>query len=267
MGNGFDLSVETIAGMCLVWVPIAIWCIMMINWMIVGEIETLAGLVGLGFGVTLGVLSVNPPDPGLRPLFFAAAVITLILTPITRLTMDRMALASFDIEAIERAYEMLRSKPDNYAAKLRLAKALYNKGLILHAVAICEEALRPASDVTFSEEKYMLKRWKGQIGMVQNPTRDIRCINCNELNEPGHILCKKCGHAFLLSYAKGQFIKPSIAKRLVACWMFAMMAILGIPLSLTAFAPLVAIGVIIFLFVVGTYFLIRAFRDDKAVTV
>lgn len=267
MGNGFDLSIETIGGMCLIWVPIAIWSVMMINWMIVGEIDALAGLFGLAFGATLGVLSVNPPDPGLRPLFLAAAILTLIVTPITRLSMDRMALASIDIEAIERAYEMLRQKPDNYAAKMRLAKALYNKGIIAHAVAICEEALRPASDITFSEEKYMLKRWKGQLSMVPNTTKDIRCINCNELNEPGNVFCKKCRHAFLLSYAKGQFMKPSIAKRLVACWMFAMMAIVGIPLSLTAFDPVTAIVVIFVLFAAGTYFLVRAFRDDKAVTV
>lgn len=262
---GPQFSVEAIGTTCLVWIPVTIWVVMLVNWMIVGEIDSMMGLFGICFGLTLGLLSVSPPAPGLGPLFFAAAVVTLLATPIARMTIDRVALASIDVEAIERSYEMLRMRPDNYSAKLRLAKALYNKGLILHAVAIGEEALKVASDVAFSEEKYMLRRWKNQIPQAVKPTKDIRCINCGTMNEPGLILCKKCGHAHLLSYTKGQFVKPSIAKRLVACWMVAMMAIIGIPLSVSTMPPVAAVGVIVVLFAFGTYFLVRAFRDDKAV--
>ncbi len=264
MGPSF--SIEVIGTTCLVWIPVAIWVVMLVNWMIVGEIDGLMGVIGIGFMITLALMAVSPPAPGMGPFFLGAAILTLIATPITRFSMDRRALNSIDIETIERAYEMLRQRPDNYAAKLRLARALYNKGLIAHAVAIGEAALQPAPDIAFSEEKYMLKRWKGQLTMVQNPTTNIRCINCGEFNEPGQIMCKKCGHAFLLSYAKGQFMKPSIARKLVACWLFAMMAMIGIPLSVTTLSPAGAIATILLLFACGTYFVVRAFRDDKAVT-
>ena len=251
---------------CLAWVPVTIWIVCLVNWMVTLEIDWPSGVLGIVVGILLGWFSLNPPAPALAPVFATAALATLVLTPLARYLMDRSQMIGIDIDVIERAYQVLGEKPTNFGGKIKLAKALHDRGVFLHAIALAEDALGKTPENMFLEERRLLNQWKA-APIPSNTPNEIRCVECGTMNKPGQVFCSRCGSRYLLDYAKGNVAKRSVAKKMTASWLAGMLAVVGIPTSLTAFPPLVAVFVISVLAVLGIVVLLRAFNDGPQVEI
>ncbi len=256
------MNPESFASGCLVWVPVAVMVISLVNWMIMSDIDVGSGLIGITVSLLIGFFAINPPDPLLPPLFFIAAVAMLVLAPVTRIAVNRSALSALEVEAIGRAYELLAAKPDNFGAKLRLARSLYNKGIRAHALAIADEALADVPERMFPEEHRMLNQWKESEAGHDAQVR-IRCFECGIPNYPGTVFCTKCGAPYLLDFAQGRWVKSSTVRRVIAGWLAAMLALVGIPTAAVSLPPVVSIVVILVLVAAGLFMLTSGFRETS----
>lgn len=247
----------------LVWIPVGIWILSLAHWMITSEIDTISGMLGICLACAVGFLAVNPPHPALAPIFLLVAVVTVAVAPVARAAMNRAALQSIEVEAIERAYELLSTKPDNFGAKIRLARALWTKGIRSHAVAIADGALKSAPESLFNEELRQLAQWKQAQARDPGITR-IRCVDCGIPNEPGGMFCTRCGAPFLLDYAQGKWMKSGVLKRVTAGWIAAVAALVAIPSVAVALPPVVSLIVVPLLVFVGAWMLYAAFREPSS---
>src|SRR5688572_13082508 len=104
----------------LIWVPVAIMIMTLINGMIMGEIDGIVGIFGLTAALGLGVIGMKPPHPSMTPVILAVAIGTLILAPVLRSAWTKRELTVMRIEAVESAYEALAQKSSNMGAQLKL---------------------------------------------------------------------------------------------------------------------------------------------------
>jgi hypothetical protein len=247
---------------CCIWIPLAVWILSLVGWMVTADIDILTGVLGIWIAIGLGYVAMKPPVPALSPLSFIAVLITLVMYPWARSALNRRELKSIDVEALEKAYEQLAMKPDNTLARFKVAKHAYILGMPGHALKIAEEALAYIPERHFQDEHRLLKRWRAQ---VQQPEffRAIQCVECNAMNPPGRIHCTQCGAPFLLDRARGKVLGKGQGRKIVAAW-FAMVAVLaGIPAA-TALPPMLTIVTIVALLVAACCVVFLAFRDSVA---
>lgn len=223
-----------------VWIPIAVWIISLIHWMIQGEVDGLLGFIGIVIGVGLGVLTVNPPNPDLAPVVFLAIVATMAFFVPLRNAMNSRALVALDMSLIERAYLQLEHKPNDFGARMRIAKMIYQRGLFGHAITIAEEALKHMPEEFFLEEHKMVQRWKGSE-YAPSQFRALPCVECGMGNPPGSFHCSRCGSRFLLDQAKGKWVGRTMARKLMAGWATLMAVFVLIPLAATSLPPVSAV--------------------------
>ena len=98
--------------------------------------------VGCAVALALGYLTMNPPRPEFSPWIALATAAPVVSYPFVSNGMRKRALVQIDVEDVERAYDALGPQPKNPALKFRLAKALYNRGIVDAALAIAEPALK-----------------------------------------------------------------------------------------------------------------------------
>lgn len=246
---------------CFIWAPLAVWIVSLVHWMVMGEIDAISGVFGIFVAFGMGYLGLNPPFPDLPMILFVASLATVALAPMTRVAMNRSALSALDVEAIGRAYELLASKPDNFGAKFRLARSLYNKGIVGHAIAIADSALKNVPERMFPEEFRMLQQWKAHAGKLDAQER-IRCFECGVPNYPGAVFCSRCGAPYLLDYAQGRWMKSTMVKRVLVTWIFAMLCVIGIPTAAVIMPLFLSIPTILLLMALGIILLVSGFKES-----
>src|SRR5438045_8639307 len=89
---------------CLTWVPLAIWILAMVRWMVAGDIDVVLGIVGIFVAVTLGYVSINLPSPHYSLYAFCCAAVTVVIFPFVSKGMKFRSLRSLDVESTGRAY-------------------------------------------------------------------------------------------------------------------------------------------------------------------
>ena len=82
---------------CLAWLPLAVWIMACVHWLIGGDIDVWTGFAGIVLALGLGYEAINPPVPQLAPLTVVAVFITVIMFPFVRTAMDKKALKAIDI--------------------------------------------------------------------------------------------------------------------------------------------------------------------------
>lgn len=249
-------------GGCLVWVPVSIWVIGLVHWMIQGDIEVLFGLPGVVAGIALGALTLDPPDPALSPVFFALAVLTVILFPMLRSALQTRELAQIDVDALARAYEALSEKPDNVGARLRAARVVADRGLPGHAAEIGAGALKGLAGSHFEGEERQITAWRAQGG-YPGASRSIVCAVCGASNPPSDLYCRHCRAPFLLHWAQGRWAVGGLAGKLVAGWIAAVGGIVGIPVAALSLPPVASLAVILAVVATVLWLLWSAFRPTR----
>lgn len=256
----FENTGSFIAG-CAVWVPIGIWVLGLIQWAIQGDIDFLSALAGICVGIGLGATALLSKEPYMAPLILVAVVITMLAFPAVRSSLNKRALAQIDVEAIDRAYEALSMRPGNAAAKFKLAKAVYGKGMPAHAIALAEDAIQQMPEAIFPEEHRILKNWRHY--RVPAGQGDLSCLECNYMCTTGQTHCQRCGAPFLLEHAKGAWVGKGLARKFIAAWVSIVVAIVGIPYVAGAFPPMASIPVILGLCTMAIVVLVVTFRTSR----
>jgi hypothetical protein len=228
----------------VVWIPLAIWIVAMVGWMITGDVDPIVGLLGIVLAFALGALTFSPPDPRLAPVFFFAVMATVLFFPVVRYALTKRALHNVDIDQIERAYNQLSLKPSNPNFEIKIARLLYDKGLPGHAVAIAERVLQNVPKQLYESEHRMLAQWRVSTRNL-NLNQPVACIQCGKTNQQGLLFCERCGAPFLLDYAKGKLIGGRMARRLIGSWAAVIIATLSLPTAATMLPPKVAIPVMV----------------------
>lgn len=244
---------------CVSWIAIAVWVYSLIAWMVMGEIDAIFGIVGIGVAFVLGYFSFMPPTEALRPFTAVATILTVIIFPILRKSLNDRELIAIDVEAMEDAYELLRSKPENAPIRFKLAKLLYQRGHIESALAIGAEALQGMPEKHFTEEHRMYARWKRMNPQV-NPIKAITCIDCGYANPPSALYCQGCNQPHLLDSARGLIIGRQFGRKLISGWIAGILALVGIPLA-SALPPAPAIVVMVAIMVGAGLIIVLALRQ------
>jgi hypothetical protein len=245
---------------CLVWIPVAIWILGLIQWMVMDEIDVLSGLLGIAAALMLAMAPLLGVPREYTPLLFMAAVGTIVMFPFVRAGMNRRELASIDIEAMARAYEALAERPNNVAAMFKLARLAYAKGMPAHAIAIAENAVANMPKQHFMEEHRMVAQWKKAMppGAV---ARSLACVDCGVPVAPGPVHCPRCGAPFLLDHVGGRIVGRGMGRKLLAAWVAMIALLLGIPMA-AALPPAAAVAAILTMLVAAVLVLFLAFRPE-----
>jgi hypothetical protein len=249
---------------CLIWIPLAIWVVSLVRWMITGDVDVLLGLPGIILAVAIGYLALVPPAPIYSAIAFVIVCSTVIMYPFMSTAMTRRNLKAIDLEDLERAYGALHQRPDNWAAKFKIARLLYEMGYPGHALRIAENCAASMPQAFFIEEHRLIARWR------MTPTHPkafdpLPCIECGQSNPPGNVHCAACGAPFLLERIKGKLLPSTLGKKLLAAWIVMVAVIAGLPL-VGSFGGVAAFGGIIALLALACGVLYLAFRSpDKGV--
>lgn len=213
---------------CLVWIPLAVWVVAMVQWWVAGEVEAPYAAVSILVALGLGLVTVRPPTPWLSPVLLLVVVLTCVLyIPLRKMVNDHSMLG-IDVETLRRSLNELQMRPDNVAARLRAGDVLFRLGRRGHAVALCQDAVEGLNPAVFRQEIQTVKMWRAQTPdseLVPSP-----CLRCGAQNQAGSILCVQCQGDFLLDSVRGTRFAGDLAQRLVASWIAGALVLGGIPL-------------------------------------
>lgn len=245
---------------CAAILPLSVWILSLVNWMIMGEIDFLSGILGCLMGLVLGMLAIAPPDPRLSPLFFGAILAVVVLYPVIRCLLNKREMVAIDTDAMENCYEILAVKPDNVGAKWRIAKIIFSRGLTGQALAIGEESIAVMPEAIFQDEHRTIKKWRKDV--PPNQVVGLPCLECGTMNGPSEVVCRRCGCRHLIAHVQGRWMGPKMVRRLVGAWVAATLALVGIPTLAVSAAPSVAAGLIPVLFIGAAFAAWLAFRKE-----
>jgi len=258
-----DLSGATplsVACGCLVWVVVGGWVMYIITWTVHGDIDLGVGFIGVLSAFMLGAFTTNPPHPSLSPILFLVATASLLALPFVRSAHHKRTVGKLDIDRLELAYGALDMRPDNPSAQFKIAETVYSRGLPGHAIALAESALSSMPKSMFLNEHRAVESWKMAV-QDPNAFKPIQCPECSHWIAPGGYRCPTCRTKYLLSYAKGQWIGPSIAKKVLGAWIVAILALVGIPSTVASHLPTAAMIVLILAQgAIGIIVLVKAFK-------
>ncbi|MEQ1936349.1 MAG: tetratricopeptide repeat protein, partial [Fimbriimonadaceae bacterium] len=145
---------------CMVWLPVGIWTISMIQWMITGDVDPLVGILSIGIGLVLGGYTMMTKDTHLRPYFVIAAMSMVIFYPILNKLKNDRENSNLDLEIMERAYEQLGSNPKHLGAQFRIARTLQMKGHLEEAVALLRRTTEGLPKRLIEPEVRTLRQWE-----------------------------------------------------------------------------------------------------------
>jgi hypothetical protein len=193
-------------------------------------VDFLTGIVGLGMSIGIASMAVNPNTREFAPYLLVASLTSVVMYPFVRSGLSKQESKSIDIDALEKAYENLRQRPDNPVSKFMIARRCYLLGMPGHAIRIGEAALQQMPINYFPEEHRTIRSWQG---IIRNPAyfEPIACVECQTMNVPGNVHCAACGAPFLLDRARGRVFSKSMGQKLLAVWITLVSLLIGFPVS------------------------------------
>lgn len=254
-----DLS---IAVGCMVWVPIAAWTVCMIQWMIGDEVDVITGILCIAVGLVLGAYTMMSKDPVTRPYFVLAALSMLVLFPWVRSLLEKRSLANLEVEMLERAYENLGMHPTHLGAKLRIARALYARGLYRQAITLAEKSLENTPKRLAEEEFRMVREWRRDSPDFA-PLKWMSCQSCHCNNAPTDFFCGHCARPLWISVAKHGAFSPETANTLLLIWIGGVFGLIGIPMAAAYVPAQLKAPVVVGILIVVATFVFGAVRRSR----
>jgi len=219
-------------------VVLGIATLLIIYKMIDGDIPVALGLGSIVGIVGVLLLTTRPPHPAIPGIVLVVALTLMAFFPFAHAQLDKADLRTFDISRLEKSYKALELRPDNFAAKLEVARALESQGLVHQAIAIANATLDTIPSErdnvsnkslrdSFRDEDYRVKLWMKNAGKTPLYAEHMRCQACGHENPLHAALCEKCGHAYLLDVARKSDNKPKVMGKLVLTWALLALYIVG----------------------------------------
>lgn len=231
----------------------------MINWMIMGDVEVGAGVFAILTGLGLGWVTIAPPEPYLSIVCFVGVMSMVIFYPVVRANLTKRAMVKIDLEHLERLHEQVRMNPNNVAAKFKIADMLFQRGFVSHGMALGENLAEKMPKDLYPEENRTLKNWR-EATRGRLSSRPLPCPKCGTYNPPGDFRCVSCGEEYLLELAQGNWLRGFWGMKLLAGWLVAMVATVGIPTVTSLNIPRgTMIAMVLVLMLGGAFVLLRAF--------
>lgn len=246
---------------CLLWIPVCVYCVFLVQWMIGGEIDSLTGVIGISLFVGSGFTVFAPPVPELRLVATAVILGSGPMFPIIRWGLRRRDKRDVEVEAIKSAYEGFVFRPDNASAKIKLARHLWNLGIHGHAYKLAESAIPGLPRQFYPDEHRMFAMWQMRPPGAESFS-PINCAECGHANVPGNVHCAACGARFLLHRVQGKALSSSLGRRILGGWLAMVLAIMGIPLA-SRLGGTMAVVVIVAMLMAAVGALVLAFRPQK----
>ncbi|RYG35038.1 hypothetical protein EON81_13865 [bacterium] len=248
---------------CLIWLPITVWVISLVQWMIAGETDVITGIPGIFVALGMGAVAITTNEMHLRAGLFVAVLLMVCMYPSVRQAMIGRELKAIDLDALKSSYQALEAKPDNAVAKLALAKKAYALGYLASAIGIAEEALNQLPKGVFEGDAKMVKRWKEYAQRDPRAATPPPCPKCGQTNPASFTHCGRCGSAFLLERSKLRFGPSAQGRKLLSAWIAMVAALVGVPAA-SGLPPALAIVTIIALVALVIAVLVYAFRSGEA---
>lgn len=239
-----------------------VWMMTLVHWTVAGDVDWTFSLTAFVVGLGMAALVVYPPVPWIGPLVFCVMILTMIAFPFVRAAVNKDQLRRIDLDRLENYYRAIEEKPDNIAARLKVASVLYDRGFVGPAVALADSALDGQRKDFFRDEIRMLEDWKRQ---VRSPLafRQLRCLRCGTMCEPSQTHCASCSAPVLLEHARGVWVGSDLARRAVGAWIVLVVMIAAIPAAASALPAWASVPLIVALLMLGVFVGIRAFRPAE----
>lgn len=213
----------------LFFLPIVMFCAgVLVKWLVMGEVETWAGIVGLIGVMASFAICVASRSMAVQISSCVGMVSLMVFFPFAGDYLARQDLRCLTAEHIDRGHAELAIRPDNFPAWFQLARNLYDFGYRGHAIAIAEQTMEripnvpdPMSNATmrdlFRNEDYEIRRWRRES---ENPKyfRPVPCTKCKNPNPPGTINCQRCGAPYILELSRKTPGSAVIYSKLVVGW-------------------------------------------------
>lgn len=185
----------------------AIAFLKIVGMMVEHEIDTFPGVVALGIlFALLGTMCITK-SPVIPWAILLVVSTSMAFYPFAAKQVSLLDHRRINRSSIEKYYEAWATRPDNAAAALSLAKALYDHGYREAGIAIADSTLsrfskeldiqtmRSPRDM-FRHEDILLQRWKSQNDLRQS--QPLKCAHCGTSNDPAALQCSKCQRPHLL---------------------------------------------------------------------
>ncbi|MFN7172770.1 MAG: hypothetical protein ACK4P3_08330 [Fimbriimonadaceae bacterium] len=254
------ISFEMVSAFILL-IPVGIWVVLIISWMIDGTIDGLSGTIGLGtMFVALGAafyLQNATLNIGLAVLMG----ITVLSMPFIRSGYAKKQSDDLEVEQMQRAYQQLGPNRDNFGARWRIATTLYNNGYPGPALALATQTLDMVPASGFQDERATLKRWKQSVSSTELE-QPLTCLACKAQNPAGELYCTKCGQPIMLLVVQTKLEQSGQFQRFAAIWLSALLLLVVIPViwnfGLGGLVASILSGVVV---AFGAFLLYWVFRD------
>jgi len=193
--------------------------------MVDGDMPLLAGLGSIVMIVLCMILAIKPPHPAVPAVVLVSVITLLAFFPFAEQKLEEFELRKIDAERLARSFGVVEARPDNFASKFELARAIYGHGFQAQAIYLAESTLaglstekddvknRSLRDI-FQREEILVRRWKAApIGQ-----QTFKCVSCGALNRPEDLFCHECHRPYMLDIVRSQEVKPRVWGKLVLAW-------------------------------------------------
>lgn len=246
---------------CFAWFVVSVYVVAFVQWIIGGDVDSVTGIIGIGVFLGMGFTMAKPPYPELQMLSIVGIYSSAVMFPILRWSFKRRDKKGADVEAVRKAYEGFVFRPDNAAAKIKLARHLWTLGLRGHAYVLAEHAIPDLPRQYFPDEHRMFAQWQAQPPSPRE-FEPLGCIECATPNPPGTVHCLSCGARFLLHRVEGRVLSKGLGRKLLSAWIVMMIAIGGMPLA-SRLPGTTSVIVVVALMVAALGALVLAFRPSQ----
>lgn len=203
---------------------IAIMSIMIIHKMIDATLHPVQGFTALAVALIL-LFSCVTGSHLVAGIILVSVLGLAAVYPFASSQIEKIQHQEIDSDVLAKAYQSVGERPDNAAAKLALAQALYHHGFSAHAIILADSTIAGFSTIMdevsnrsvrdiFRKEEIALARWKQEA----RPTPDIRCPRCGTVNPPIALVCVQCQSPYPLDLARMAGSNTRFTGRIVMTW-------------------------------------------------
>jgi len=254
MGMNAPPLVEVLFISLGVMIPISVWIVFVVHWMIDGLVDAIVGVLAIGLAFGLVALVIWAPLPEMKGAIFVSILATLVTFPFAYSQMGRLEFREVDEHELERAHIAFASNPENVASRFEIARVLATYGLKGHAIAIADQVARQIPDERdeisnrstrdlFRTEIYRLKQWRLET-TDKKQFEPIACPRCKTRNPIHEIVCVGCGAPYLLDLAREKTKKSVLVRKLVMTWIIVAVVLFFVPLAAIKLGSNMAIATI-----------------------
>ena len=120
--------------------PLFGWAVVwLIRSMVMGDVDVVAGIVGLGCLFGMLVLIVTSGSIAVSGSITLILAISLVFFPLAMHRMGVHEMREINAGLIEKLHAGLSDRPDNFAGYFALSEALYNQGFQGHAIGLVDQ--------------------------------------------------------------------------------------------------------------------------------